>query len=157
MIPLKRIEKASKLEEILPDLWEAVKEKTSAKAARWKGKSPHAAGQDGRYRTRNLDTWTSGFWPGMLWVLYDMTQEAHYRDAAWVQLEQYMAKDNKFHHDVGFQFLPTAVLKYTLTGDTDARRRAIFAANFLAGRFNIACRYIRAWNMIKQDGPSLTA
>ena len=42
-------------------------------------------------------------------------------------------------------WLPSAVADYHLTGDADARRRGLHAAQLLAGRFNPA-GYIRAWN-----------
>lgn len=42
-------------------------------------------------------------------------------------------------------WLPSAVADYRLTGDADARRRGLHAAQLLAGRFNPA-GYIRAWN-----------
>ena len=50
------------------------------------------------------------------------------------------------HHDVGFMWLPSAVADYRLTRDRDARRRGLHAANLLAGRFNPAGSYLRAWN-----------
>jgi len=111
-------------------------------------KSPHKT-IDGIYDHMRLDWWTSGFWPGMLWIMYEMTGDERYRDQAWgwdERLEQCFVTESNLHHDVGFQFLPTAVMKYKLTGDTDALRRGLAAANFLAGRFNLAGRYLRAWN-----------
>nr|WP_235949604.1 glycoside hydrolase family 88 protein [Paenibacillus glycinis] len=112
-------------------------------------RSPHVAGEDGIYDDARIDWWTSGFWPGILWLVYDMTGDARYKDAAWSRderLERLFLQPNRFSHDVGFQFLPTAVFKYLLTGDEDAKRRALFAANFLAGRYNPRGRFIRAWN-----------
>jgi unsaturated chondroitin disaccharide hydrolase len=55
----------------------------------------------------------------------------------------------ELHHDVGFQFLSTAVIKYKITGDEDGRRRGLAAANFLAARFNPVGNFIRAWNADK--------
>ena len=78
-----------------------------------------------------------------------MTGDAKYKEAAWewdIRMERLTLEESRFHHDVGFQYLPTAVLKYKLTGDADGRRRGLAAANFLAGRFNLAGQYIRAWN-----------
>jgi unsaturated chondroitin disaccharide hydrolase len=113
--------------------------------------SPHLS-PSGVYDNMRLDWWTSGFWPGMLWILYGMTGAEYYREAAWPwdeRIEQVSMGDNNLHHDVGFQFLPTAVIKYKLTGDQAARRRGLAAANFLAGRFNLAGRFLRAWNQDK--------
>ncbi|WP_019636567.1 glycoside hydrolase family 88 protein [Paenibacillus fonticola] len=113
------------------------------------GKSPHTAGASGQYDDMRLDWWTSGFWPGMLWIAYAMTGKEQYKAAAWdwdERLERLMMQPNHFDHDVGFQFLPTAVIKHKLTGDAEAKRRGLFAANFLAGRYNLPGHFIRAWN-----------
>ncbi len=111
---------------------------------------PHFAGSDGQYDDPGSDWWTSGFWPGILWLMYEMTGKEHYREAAWNRdesLEKWFASPVKqLHHDVGFQFLSTAVFKYMVTGDADGRRRGLTAANYLASRFNAAGRFIRAWN-----------
>lgn len=113
-------------------------------------KSPHRAGADGKYDDADTSWWTSGFWPGMLWVMYDVTGRQSFRQAAWrwdEELERWFARDGEFlHHDVGFQFLSTAVLKYKITGDADGRRRGLRAADYLASRFNPAGQFIRAWN-----------
>jgi unsaturated chondroitin disaccharide hydrolase len=113
-------------------------------------KSPHFADHTGVYDNRGTDWWTSGFWPGILWLMHDMTGKAHYKEAAWhwdETLEPWLANPTgNIHHDVGFQFLSTAVHKYILTSDQDAKRRALSAANFLAARYNPVGRFIRAWN-----------
>lgn len=113
-------------------------------------RSPHAAGADGRYDNPDTDWWTSGFWPGMLWIMYDMTGNEAYKDAAWPWDETigawFAQPTEELHHDVGFQFLATAVIKHTLTGDADGLRRGLEAANYLAARYNPAGRFIRAWN-----------
>jgi unsaturated chondroitin disaccharide hydrolase len=113
-------------------------------------KVPHFAGVDGKFDDIGSDSWTTGFWPGILWIMHDMTGKDHYKQAAWhwdETLEQWFIKDTvEMHHDVGFQFLSTAVIKHKLTGDKDAFRRGIEAANFLAARFNPVGSFIRAWN-----------
>ena len=50
------------------------------------------------------------------------------------------------HHDVGFQYLHTAVADYRLTGDEKAKIMGLHAASLLAGRFNPTGNFIRAWN-----------
>ncbi len=49
-------------------------------------------------------------------------------------------------HDSGFKWLPTAVQHYRMDGDEAALRRGLLAAENLAGRFNPAGNFIRAWN-----------
>lgn len=114
------------------------------------GGYPHCAGEDGKFDNISSDWWTSGFWPGILWIMYDMTKQEHYKDAAWKydeEIEQWFIKPTvELHHDVGFQFLSTAVIKHKITGDEEGLRRGIAAANFLASRFNPVGNFIRAWN-----------
>ncbi|WP_211745605.1 glycoside hydrolase family 88 protein [Paenibacillus sp. Marseille-Q4541] len=129
-------------------VWEQICKKVDTMMLNIGSKSPHVAGDDGIYDDLRLDAWTSGFWPGILWIMYDMTGEKRYKEAAWPwdeRMEQLFIQENRFSHDVGFQFLPTAVIKHTLTGDTEASRRGLFAANFLAGRFNLQGKFLRAW------------
>lgn len=134
----------------MDETWSELVEKTQLMITRIGDRSPHVT-VDGIYDDMRPDWWTSGFYPGMLWILYDMTGDRSYREWAWSwdeRLEQCFTRESNLHHDVGFQFLPTAVMKFKLTSDRDARRRGLFAANFLAGRFNLAGPYLRAWNPI---------
>ncbi len=104
----------------------------------------------GDYRADDgLQWWTNGFWAGMLWLMYNETADEKYariarKTEAW--LDECFDNFYGLHHDVGFMWLPSAVADYRLTGDADARRRGLHAANLLAGRFNPAGRFIRAWN-----------
>lgn len=134
--------------------WQEVMNRLDTKVTRMieqiGGKCPHFAGEDGKFDDIASDWWTTGFWPGMLWIMHDMTGKDHYKDAAWhwdETLEQWFVKPTvELHHDVGFQFLSTAVIKNVLTGDEDGLRRGLEAANFLAARYNPVGRFIRAWN-----------
>lgn len=109
--------------------------------------------KNGRYQDLDapdgLYWWTNGFWPGMLWQMYEATGEEEYRIAA-EQVEERM--DETLHgfeglyHDVGFMFLLSAVANYRKTKNPESRRRGLHAATILAGRFNPAGKFIRAWN-----------
>ncbi|SHH72414.1 glycoside hydrolase family 88 protein [Clostridium grantii] len=141
--------------EELDDNLEAISENLQSKVKHMiismGNKSPHV-GKNGIYDDMRIDWWTSGFWPGILWIMNDMTGKDIYKNAAWdfdERIEQCFVRESNLHHDVGFQFLPTAVVKYKITGDMDARRRGLNAANFLAGRFNIVGNFLRAWNQDK--------
>lgn len=113
-------------------------------------KIPHKAGADGIYDSTSASWWTSGFWPGLLWLMHDVTGKPSFRQAAWdwdAKLERCFSEHPVgMHHDVGFQFLPTAVIKHELTGDPEGLRIGLKAANYLAGRYNASGEFIRAWN-----------
>ena len=82
-------------------------------------------------------------------MTYNATGDETYRTAAEGvedRLKETLAGFEGLDHDIGFLFLPTSVANYRKTGNMDARRCGLHAANLLVGRFNHAGRYIRAWN-----------
>lgn len=103
------------------------------------------------WRTGPMDGicwWTNGFWPAQMWQMYLMTGDAQYlREAnrAEDMLDEAFVAFDGLHHDVGFMWRISAGVNYDLTGQDKSRRRALHAANLLAGRFNPA-GFIRAWN-----------
>lgn len=121
---------------------------------------PYTTDQHGRYDNRLLDNptgtkdngiawWTNGFWPGMMWQLFALTGESKYERIARFAEEALDANFITFdglHHDVGFMWLPASVADYRLTQSPRAKSRALHAATLLAGRFNLAGSFIRAWN-----------
>ena len=66
-----------------------------------------------------------------------------------VWLDEALVRYEGLHHDVGFMWMHTAVADYRLTGNPESRKRALHAANLLAGRFNPTGEFIRAWNLDK--------
>ena len=85
----------------------------------------------------------------MMWLLYHETKEERYAEIARFSEEQLDTCFDEFYdlsHDLGFVYQPTAVADYRLTGSQAGRRRGLHAACLLAGRFNPAGNFIRAWN-----------
>jgi unsaturated chondroitin disaccharide hydrolase len=135
-------------------------DKYSWVAEKHRGGIPYTTGSDGSYDNKaslsadlpegdGLQWWTNGFWGGIMWQLYAYTQDARYADIARVSerlLDQCFQNFYGLHHDVGFMWIPTAVNDWRQTGNPQSRKRALHAANLLAGRYNAAGRYIRAWN-----------
>jgi unsaturated chondroitin disaccharide hydrolase len=90
-----------------------------------------------------------GFWSGQLWLAYAETQDPVFMEAARAQRPYFIERLNRpetHDHDLGFLYSLSLVADYKLTGDEDARRGALRAADSLAGRYNPAGRFIRAWN-----------
>jgi len=128
-------------------------------------KIPYTTDEEGNYDDRadssgnwnaddGLNWWTNGFWGGVMWLLYQDTGNEKYAQIARKseeRMEQCLADYYGLHHDVGFMFMPTAVADYRLTGNENSRKIAMHAANLLAGRFNPAGKFIRAWNDLKED------
>ncbi|MDR3248051.1 MAG: glycoside hydrolase family 88 protein [Treponema sp.] len=134
------------------ETFEKLRNKLGAECSRLENIIPYIP-KDGHYH--DLDTsegiywWTNGFWPGMLWQMYHATGDELYRQRAEdveKRFDEALEGYEGLHHDVGFMWLHTATANYRLTKNKDSRRRALHAANLLAGRYNPAGKFIRAWN-----------
>ena len=96
----------------------------------------------------SISWWTNGFWPGMMWEMFLLTGDEAYRaeaERSEKMLDEALYNIDVLHHDVGFMWHISAGVNYRLTGSDESRKRALLAANLLAGRFN-PLGFIRAWN-----------
>lgn len=109
---------------------------------------------DDKSGEKDIGWWTNGFWGGMMWQMYTLTGEEIYKDIA-IDNEKKLDADlmdyDKLDHDNGFKWLPTAVADYRVTKSHASRNRGLLAAGNLAGRYNSAGRFIRAWNSYKDS------
>ena len=103
----------------------------------------------------NIDWWTNGFWPGMMWLMYDATKEEKYKEAAEYAenaLDAAITKAGRVDHDLGFMWHLSAGANYRLTGNEQSKNRNLLASLLLAARFNHDGGFIRAWNNRGQEG-----
>jgi unsaturated chondroitin disaccharide hydrolase len=100
--------------------------------------------------------WTSGFFPGVLWFLYEYTGNNE-----WLPLaKSYTAniereKWNGGTHDMGFKIYCSFGTGYRLTNDQQYRDIIIQSARTLSTRFNKTIGCLRSWdhNKDKWDFP----
>lgn len=108
---------------------------------------PNSFGQV--YRPMDNTEWTHGFWTGCLWLAYEYTGEARFRQAAEIHVQSYLHRiQNNIqvdHHDMGFLYSPSCVAAYKLTGNEDGKKAALLAADKLASRFQEKGQFIQAW------------
>lgn len=133
------------------EISEKIKSKMKVVAQRNAHKIPYTteAGVFDDMTQKDIYWWTNGFWGGMMWQLYHATGEELYRRIAEEneqKLERNLMSYRGMDHDSGFKWLPTAVANYRVTGNRESYNRGRIAADSLAGRFNPAGRFIRAWN-----------
>ncbi|EOR93530.1 Glucuronyl hydrolase [Arcticibacter svalbardensis MN12-7] len=91
--------------------------------------------------------WTSGFFPGELWYLYEMTKNEKWKTEAMTytaQIEQ--EKMNSTTHDMGFKVYCSVGNGYRLTKDEHYKNVVIQAAKTLSTRFNPNVGAIRSWD-----------
>ena len=136
----------------LTDVWMKLEAKMEAQCYRIGDCIPYIS-EGGQYKEdkgeSGVSWWTNGFWPGMLWHMYNATNKTQYKLAAEGverRLDRALEDYEGLHHDVGFMWLLSAVANYRLTGDKKARARGLHAASLLAGRYNPRGSFIRAWN-----------
>jgi len=84
--------------------------------------------------------WTAGFWPGILWLVYEARGEPRYRHAALRYCELLEPRLTYDSHDLGFLFYPSCVKGYELTGDERLRDWALRAADGLLKLYNPRAR-----------------
>jgi unsaturated chondroitin disaccharide hydrolase len=109
---------------------------------------PHAS-KGGTYDAMNPAWWTSGFWPGLLWLIYRENQDEGLKAIATgteEAMDQTLREFYKFDHDAGFLWSLSSVAQYKLLDNKESKRRALVAASHLAARFNLRGGFIRAWN-----------
>ncbi|MBN1311528.1 MAG: glycoside hydrolase family 88 protein [Anaerolineae bacterium] len=93
--------------------------------------------------------WTTGFWPGMLWLAYELTGSPDYRQAGLMHIERFRQRladeVDVDHHDLGFLYTLTCVAPWRLLGDTTAKDTALQAARHLLRRYLEAPGILQAW------------
>ena len=137
-------------------LYEKIEEKLIRTATDVQDIIPYRVDENGKYTDKREDErvggvmwWTNGFYPGMLWLMYEHSGKEIFRKTAKKQelmLDEAFRKYDRLHHDVGFMWNLGAKPSYILEGDKDSRVRTIMASNILAARANIKGKYIKAWN-----------
>ena len=126
-------------------------QKSRKAAERSADKIPYSAvnGEFDDMTRENICWWTNGFYAGLLWQLYGAFGDTIFRDIARrieEKLDKTLMNAQGMDHDSGFRWLLTAGANYRLTGSAPSKNRLILAAADLAGRFNPAGNFIRAWN-----------
>lgn len=108
---------------------------------------PRTTDDAGKMITTDMYEWTSGFFPGSLWYLYEYTHNDTDKSLAleWTErLEplQYYT-DN---HDLGFMTYCSYGNAFRLTGNEKYKMVLVQAARSLMTRFNAKVGSIKSWN-----------
>lgn len=105
------------------------------------------AWEDGRIRLTPPHDWTTGFFPGALWLLYEATGQQRWEEAArrYTALVE-PAKHNRGTHDVGFVLFCSFGQGWRLTRDPAYRDVLLEGARSLSTRFNAVVGAIKSWD-----------
>lgn len=93
------------------------------------------------------EDWTSGFFPGSLWYLYEYTKSDFWKTKAEIFTKsldsvQYI----KWNHDVGFMIWCSYGNGYRLTQKPEYKNVIIEAAKSLSTRYRPAAKVIQSWD-----------
>ena len=110
---------------------------------------------DGIYKPIDNVEWTTGFWPGELWLSYMETGDEIFAHAAGIFVESFRDRIRKHvmvdHHDMGFLYSPSCVAAWMITRNAHAREAAIMAADNLIARFHEKGQFLQAWGEARDN------
>lgn len=111
---------------------------------------PRTIKDDGRLITTNKYDWTSGFFPGTLWLLYELTQEEIWKEKA-TQWTKSLEKLKTFtgHHDLGFMMYCSYGNAVRLDPHAEYNDILLKSAESLCSRYNDTVKAIKSWNYRK--------
>ena len=111
---------------------------------------PRTIDKDGNLITSKSWWWTSGFFPGTLWYLYEVLGDTllrYYAEEYTSRVEK--EKYNKGNHDVGFMLYCSFGNGYRLTENEKYRQVLLKGAESLSTRFREKTGIIRSWDFKK--------
>jgi unsaturated chondroitin disaccharide hydrolase len=112
-----------------------------------KTKLPRSTDEQGNLTTSDSKWWTSGFFPGTLWYLYEATGDSLFKIYAKeytkrIESEQYTTNN----HDVGFMLYCSYGNGFRITKDQSYKSILLKGAESLSTRFNKNVGLIRSWD-----------
>ena len=109
--------------------------------------NPRTINKDGSISYIPIEDWCSGFFPGSMWLTYNLTG-----DQKWLPLaEKYTealdsVKHLKWHHDVGFMIGCSYLNGYRLADKKEYKDVIIETAKSLSTRFRPNAGGIQSWD-----------
>lgn len=117
---------------------------------------PSSCATNGKYRLKDNDDWTNGFWTGMLWMAYEYSKDNTFRDAALQNIQSFQQRLELNlvldHHDIGFLYTLSVGAGHKIMQDPMLLKVLVAAAEKLAARYQEKGRFIQAWGRL--DDPN---
>lgn len=111
------------------------------------GEYPKRTLGEGSWQLTEPTEWTSGFFPGCLWLAYQLSG-----DSSWIEPAQKFTKgltDQQYNantHDIGFMMFNSFGNGYKYNHDDAYKKIIIQSAKSLATRYNSRTKCIQSWN-----------
>jgi len=115
---------------------------------------PRTVNADGSMKWVGASDWTSGFFPGELWYMYEYTGKPFWKEEAARWTDQLQSQQYNTHtHDVGFMMYPSFGHGYLFTNNDHYKQVVIQSARSLITRFNPKVGEIKSWDHTKWEYP----
>ena len=103
--------------------------------------------ENGKVKYIPNENWTSGFFPGTMFYMYDLTKDNKWKELG-VKYTQALdsVKYLKWHHDVGFMIDCSFGNALRVTGNEDYKDVIVEAAKSLSTRFRPGAGVIQSWD-----------
>ena len=112
---------------------------------------PFPSERDGMYPITENVEWTTGFWTGLIWLMYDWSREECFKELGMADVRSFKERVDKRidlnHHDLGFLYSPSCVAAYQLCQSEEGKEAALQAADILMERYRENGHFIQAWEM----------
>lgn len=103
--------------------------------------------KNGKIEYVPIDDWTSGFFPGTMWLMYDLTNDEKWKTLGTEYTERLdSVKYITWHHDVGFIIRCSFGNAYRVTKKPAYKAVIIEAAKSLATRYRPTPGVIQSWD-----------
>lgn len=110
--------------------------------------------EDGKYRFIKPRDWTSGFFPGSLWLYYDITGDKEIEQKAYAYTARQKEVPFMTHtHDLGFMVFCSYGWQQRIEKDSVSEAAIIQASESLISRYNQEIGLIRSWDFGKWNYP----
>lgn len=137
------------------DALNIVEEKTKINISYFGKQFPAAATKDQIYPIVDNEDWTEGFWTGILWMMYQYSGDTIYRATANSNIASFTQRNKDHvvldHHDLGFLYSLSCVAAYKITGEENARKQGLIAADKLLARWHDNPGFIQAWGAMDNE------
>lgn len=111
---------------------------------------PRSLDDLGQVRYVTDSDWTSGFYPGCLWLTYELTQNELWKREASLYTEKLLNQQyNNRDHDIGFKIMSSFGNGFRLTKDPAFHEVIIQSARTLTSRFDKKVACIKSWDHYK--------
>jgi len=109
--------------------------------------NPRTINKEGKLELVASKDWTSGFFPGELWYMYEYTKDKKWETLARKYTDPLeREKTNGGTHDMGFKVYCSFGNGYRLTGDSRYKDIMLEAATTLITRYNPNVGCLRSWD-----------